>query len=217
MLTLNNVELISISSIKIEESIEALRCSSKNINFKSVKFLTHVDRHDIKVPLDGIQLIKIQELKSSTEYSDFCLSIKNYINADYVLIVQNDGFVIDYNKWDNRFLDYDYIGAPWTEKQSQDWKISNRIGNGGFSLRSKKFLEYSSMFTTCYGYNEDGFLTNFSGLSQRFGIKYPPVDLAKLFSIESLEEGEVFDPTKSFGFHGKHLLPPVQEFLKNKS
>ena len=37
-----------------------------------------------------------------------------------------------------RFFDYDYIGAPWPNN------FVNRVGNGGFSLRSKKFLELTA-------------------------------------------------------------------------
>ena len=30
-----------------------------------------------------------------------------------MLIVQDDGFIINKNLWDEEFLSYDYIGAPW--------------------------------------------------------------------------------------------------------
>ena len=39
--------------------------------------------------------------------------------------------------WDPKFLNYDYIGALWPHYKE------NQVGNGGFSLRSKKLLESS--------------------------------------------------------------------------
>ena len=60
--------------------------------------------------------------------------MKRYINTKFCLVTQWDGWVINSQKWNSEFLNYDYIGAIWPDYSS------NQIGNGGFSLRSKKLL-----------------------------------------------------------------------------
>ena len=49
-----------------------------------------------------------------------------------------------------RFMHYDYIGAPWTGPVCNDPNV--RIGNGGFSLRSRSFMEDIAMKTV---FNQD--------------------------------------------------------------
>lgn len=97
---------------------------------------------------------------SDLEYNLFMIySLGSLIDTDFALIVQNDGFVVNGDNWQNEFLEYDYIGAPvmgffkFTEtgvarlpKSEWDQYYQNtpdhifEIQNGGFSLRSKKLL-----------------------------------------------------------------------------
>ena len=55
-----------------------------------------------------------------------------HINTDFCLVVQYDGKVSDPDLWNDDFLNYDYIGAAWTD---------GYVGNGGFTLRSKKLYD----------------------------------------------------------------------------
>lgn len=218
MLDLRMIDIIAVSSDKPIETIRSLRYSTKNVKFGNIKFLTHCEKEEIKVDTEGIEIVKIDEIKSHREYNDFCLRLNDYTQNDFTLIVQNDSFITNPEKWTNEFLKYDYIGAPWTVQQSLDWGIPNRVGNGGFSLRSKKFLEYSSIFKSCNGANEDGFLTNFTlNYAKKYGINYAPVELAQLFSIEKIEEGKNYDPSQHFGFHGNHIYKIAEEYFEEYS
>jgi len=219
MLNLENIDLIAISSDKPRETIKSLKYTMLNIKFDKVKFLTHVDKNDYTdLDIDNIEFIKIDEITSHRQYNDFCLQLSKYSENEYILIVQNDSFVTNKELWCSEFLEYDYIGAPWTEKSASEWGIPNRVGNGGFSLRSKKFLEYSSKFTTCSGINEDGFLTNFTlNYATQFGIKYAPVDLAYKFSVEIPNPDDTYDPSKHFGFHGNYLYEIAESYLQKKN
>ena len=153
---MKNIDLVSINGTYPQEAVLALRHCRKYFNFGRTVLFTHED-----LELDDIELIKIQKLNSIDEYNDFVLTLGNYLNNEYTLLVQDDGYIINPNLWTDEFLKYDYIGAPWPG----DWgwvqkscgkehyrgiihrKLStNRVGNGGFSLRSKKFLEYSFEF-----------------------------------------------------------------------
>lgn len=91
--------------------------------------------------------------------------LDNYTNADYVVTCQLDGFPLHREKWKNEFLDYDYVGAPWGRhiiwQHMLNYYVSEErelysafpvldniprkylVGNSGFCLRSRKFLEVS--------------------------------------------------------------------------
>lgn len=214
MLNLKNIDLIAISSDKPVETIKSINYSSQGIEFGSIKFITHIKKEDLfDANTDNIEFLKIDEITSHQEYNDFCLSLKKYTSNDFILLVQNDSFVTNLDKWTDEFLEYDYIGAPWTHQQALDWNLKNRVGNGGFSLRSKKFLEYSSLFNSCRGTHEDGFLTNWTwNQSQEFGIKFPNPELALQFSIEKIED--VYLPENHFGFHGNHIYKQAEDYKK---
>jgi len=122
-----------------------------------------------------------------------------YISAKFVLNVHKDGFILNPHLWNKEFLQYDYIGAPWPVF----WGHVFRVGNGGFSLRSRRFLQA----TMANGHlvkdaPEDLFycVTMRPEFEAR-GIRYAPVELAATFSQEHPIEEVPFDDTKVFGFH----------------
>jgi len=182
----------------------------KGINFNEVILLTDKD-----VTPDGIKIVKINTL-DYIGYSHFIVyELHKHINTEYALIIQEDGFVINPIKWSNEFLAFDYIGAPFPIPSSND-NISYRdpfgnlmrVGNGGFSLRSKKLLELPSKLNLewkpYFGfYNEDGFFAVHNRhLLEENGCKFPNPEIAAKFSIEHhTPETEGVIP---FGFHGKH-------------
>jgi len=210
MVNLSNVTLVSITSVNIERTIKALKYSKQNISFKEVILFTHVD-----VECDDITIIKIDEL-DYINYSKFIVyELHKHINTDFVLIIQEDGFIINPNKWQDYFLKYDYIGAPFPippahDKTSYRDPFGNlcRVGNGGFSLRSKKLLELPTKLNlewkSYFGYyNEDGFfVVHNKHIFENHGCVYAPINVAAEFSIEH-KIPENYDVTP-FGFHGKH-------------
>jgi hypothetical protein len=209
MLNLNTVTLVSVTSVDIEKTISALKYSMKNINFGESLLLTDKD-----VVSNDFKTIKIEPL-DYIAYSKFIVyELHKYINTEFALIIQNDGFVTNPEKWNDEFLEYDYIGAPFPIPPIND-NISYRdpfgnlirVGNGGFSLRSKKLLKLPTTLNlewkSYFGYyNEDGFFAVHNRyILEENGCKFSPVELAARFSIEKSTpetEGVV-----SFGFHGK--------------
>ena len=216
-------DLVTINCNNVEEGIKALNFSSRDIEFENIILFT-----DKNVKGD-FNKIDIDEIKGVSQYNDFILNLNQFINSQYVLIVQDDGHVLSPEKWTNDFLNYDYIGAPWpnNKKWNKRWdkyekkyrdKIKqhskeNRIGNGGFSLRSKKFLEYSSIFSSTEILAEDIFLNLYNyDLAIDFDIKYPDLDLAINFSYETTLVGRNLRKESKhknyrlgnhFGWHGK--------------
>jgi hypothetical protein len=209
MVKLPTVTLVSVSSVKIDRVIKALNYSTKGIDFGEVLLITDKD-----VNPDGIKTIKIEPLDYNG-YSHFIIyELHKYINTEHVLIIQDDGFVVNPYKWSDEFLKYDYIGAPFPLPNPND-TISYRdpfgnlmrVGNGGFSLRSKRILELSTEldleWKEYFGYwHEDGFFScHNKHRYEENGCEYAPIEVASKFSHEKqIKETVGIIP---FGFHGK--------------
>ena len=210
MVKLNNVTLVCVTSVNVDRAVKAMKYSEKGIKFASSILFTNQD-----VDVDNIIVVKTPTL-NYIDYSYFIVyELHKHISTDYVLIIQDDGFVINPEKWDNSFLEYDYIGAPFPVPNPNDTisyrdPFNNliRVGNGGFSLRSKKLLslatELNLEWKPYFGFwNEDGFYAVHNRhIYESNGCKFAPIDVAVKFSIENnIPESIGVTP---FGFHGKN-------------
>ena len=203
MVKLNNVTLVAVSSVRINETINALIKSMSGIQYKEVIFISH--EKSINLPKDII-FKKCNKLNNIIDYNNFILyELVNYIETDFVLLIQYDGYVLRPNKWNDIFLTFDYIGAPWPKNVHYNGNLNIRVGNGGFSLRSKKILNVLnelklSLIDNGTGYfNEDGVLCNYYRKTlEENGIKYATPEIAAMFSHESNCDEDVNEP---FGFH----------------
>jgi hypothetical protein len=205
-LNLDNVTIISVAGVRGKESLKAIEYSKRSINFKSCKLLTPE-----KLESSSIEIIKINPINYA-EYNKFIVyDLYKYIDTDYALIIQDDGFITNPECWTNDFLKYDYVGAPWIlPRDSFSYRdiFGNiiRVGNGGFSLRSKKLLSIASEldipWKSYYGfYNEDGFIACHNRhIYEKEGCKFAPLEVAVNFSKE-LEIDENIN-IKTFGTHG---------------
>lgn len=157
-------------------------------------------------------------------YSTFCMYVlQNYIETDYALIVQHDGWALSADNWKDDWLNYDYIGglthaAVVGDQFFTGFQWFGRpnpiiVQNGGFSLRSKKFLGALTTngiiprtFDIPMLNNEDVQLTGIIRPSlEKVGIKFAPDDKAKMFSFEHLspQVHNGVDITKIFGHHSR--------------
>lgn len=202
-LNLKNVTLVAVSSVKLPATIKALEYSMRHIEFGDVKLVTDAD-----LIHDSIKIAKCNNIFSLDEYSRLMIyDLKNYIDTEFALTVQHDGFAVNANMWRDEFLEYDYIGAPWPDDFFyDDFGESIRVGNGGFSLRSKRlmniFSEKNVEWKQYRGYwNEDGFISmhNLHFLRDN-GIKFPTAELAYKFSRE-IQCDDLDNTTEPFGFH----------------
>jgi hypothetical protein len=94
-------------------------------------------------------------------YSVFMLyCLESFIDTDFVLVVQKDGWILNADNWRDEFFDYDYIGAPsvsgltvdaagvralhnaftWQQFIGRDDVRLLPVYNGGLSLRSRRLL-----------------------------------------------------------------------------
>ena len=124
----------------------------------------------------------------------------DYFDTSHALICTHDGFIANPHLWQDSWLEYDMIGAPWPAF----WNVGHRVGNTGFTLQSQKFLQMAAKAEALWkGEAGDVFLCR--TMEQGFrdnGIKYAPVDVSAAFSWEHYIEENTAGPDRSFGFHG---------------
>jgi len=188
---------------------EILNFMLSRIDFYDVKFLCCFD-----FEMEGVKTIKIQETNIGG-YSRFCIKdLNSYIDSEFCLIFQDDGFILNPDFWDDTFYEYDYIGAPWPLYIG--WpQEGKQVGNGGFSLRSKKFLEVSSTLPTTTE-NEDTYILNQNREHlDAHGIKIAPVEVARKFSVE-FELDKDHNISSCFGFHSKRYLSDSMLYINKK-
>lgn len=197
-LELPQVTLCAATSVNLAATVRALESCCEQIQFASCFLFT-----DQIARLDNtsIRVVQIPPLLSVRAYSEFVLvRLADFIETSHCLVTQWDGHVLDPSCWDPAFLDYDFIGASWPQ-----FKDGFDVGNGGFSLRSKRLLHacQSPLFVSAEA--EDLMIgrTNRAFLEEQ-GIRFAPRELADRFSAE-----RAGDPLRSFGFHGVWHMPRV--------
>ncbi|CAH1905146.1 conserved hypothetical protein [Candidatus Nitrotoga sp. HW29] len=184
------ITLCCVDCINHDLAIKALKKSKERGVFDRVLFLTDRD-----FTLPGIETIEIPPIRSRQEYSTFVLhELHHYIDSDFVLLIQWDGYIINPNAWTNEFLNFDYIGAVWGHH-----KDGFRVGNGGFSLRSRKLL----LATRALPLNEELAEDELIGrkyrplLEGQYQVRFAPESEAEKFSFET-----TYPACQPFGFHG---------------
>lgn len=189
--------------------------NSEFIRFNSIKIFTGYGPTESLPKYQNIEYIPI-ELNSISDYNKFIIKkLHKYVFAEYCLIFQHDGFIINPKLWDERFLEYDYIGALFPKAP---WNKINRVGNGGFSLRSKKFIKYCSSLDLDFSVNEDKLVcVDYYNDLRENGFTFAPPRIAAKFSLE--EDNEYNNNIeKVFGFHGSsrrpHLYSRTLELIK---
>ena len=136
------------------------------------------------------EIIHERNIPTLTDYNLWISKkLKDIIRTEYCLIFQWDGFPVNVEAWRDCWFDFDYIGAPWL---TQPWPECKTVGNGGFSLRSRKYIELTSMENYNGKIPEDEYFCR----QHKLDCSYAPVDQAFKFAAEDIYyKGQ-------FGFHG---------------
>ena len=176
--------------------------SSKGLNFGKKIIYTYkeptIDPGDFEI-----------KIVDEVAYEDFTNFVLNFyaecFDTDFMINFHCDGFIQNPNAWQDSFLNYDYIGAPVMPPGNLNYAF---IGNGGFSLRSKKLCEkvkelYNSKYRPSFMTASDGLqvATSIEGhkeyanedvyiglvcknILEEYGFKFPTMEIAGQFSTE---------------------------------
>lgn len=189
-INLNNVTLVCADDVNTAEAFVMMTKVCQKIKFADIKLFSS------KKINNNVEQIK--PLTSIKDYDNFIFKdLNKYIKTEFCMIVQIDGFPINYDAWNEDFLRYDYIGAPWLY---ENFPPSEMVGNSGFSMRSKRLMDEIIKYDYSYEENgpEDVFICREKGDELRENkIKFAPINLAQSFSVENM----IYN--MQFGFHGK--------------
>lgn len=194
--TLPQVTLCAVSSVNVAATILALETSLTQIGFAAALLFTD---SLLRPDHPGITVVPIDRIPSSRAYSDFLLTrMVDHIFTSHCLVIQWDGHVLDAQRWRPEFLDYDYIGASWPQ-----FSDGHDVGNGGFSLRSRRLMQLCRDQTFELSHPEDVAIGRVNRVwLESKGMRFAPRELADQFSAE--RAGDVL---QSFGYHGAWLMP----------
>ena len=193
--SLGAVTLCAADSSRVDLTVRALGLCVAQCDFADA--LLFSDR----TPACPVRVQPIARLASRADYSAFLLDgLVHHVRTSHALVVQWDGYVVDPQAWDDAFLGYDYIGARW------GWHApGSDVGNGGFSLRSRRLLEalQHPRFRQCDGQEhaapEDELICRLwrPVLEREHAIRFAPAAVADRFAHERTPPHG-----PSFGFHG---------------
>jgi hypothetical protein len=195
-LALPEVTLCAVTSVNVVATIRSLEACLSRVAFAGCKLLTDTA---IGIHHPEIEVVTIPRLNSSVAYSAFILSrLVDHVKTSHCLVVQWDGHILNPDAWRREFLDYDYIGASWPQ-----FEDGHDVGNGGFSLRSRRLMEFcrNPEFRPCHPEDIAIGRLNRAWLENR-GMRFARRNVADAFATE--RSG---DPLTSFGFHGVFNMP----------
>lgn len=192
MVSLPQVTLLCADTKQPLEAAAAVKKCCEGVSFGAVRLLT-----DTQVPLTCGEVIQIPTIQGWQAYSRFCFKeLWRFCQTEFLLICQHDGHVISPEHWSNDFLEWDYVGSPWP-----NGPINERVGNGGFSLRSlrlQKWLAREDNGIHVY-HPEDVVICRVARKKvDQAGFRIAPLEVAEQFGTRH-PAGEL--ERKTFGFH----------------
>ena len=204
-LRLPGVAVVCVDCAYHDLAAKALRTVLAKCEFGRAIFLSDRD-----CGVGGVQFLPIERIASTAAYSNFMVHrLHEFVDAEHVLVIQYDGFVLNPGAWDPAFLQYDYIGPT---VRFPDGRAG---GIGGFSLRSRRLLQALRDDPRVRGYDaaQAPFAEDVAiswvfrrRLEERYGITFAPAEVADRFAAEAIA------PTsRTFGFHNLlHLVSLYQ-------
>ncbi len=199
MRNLPNVTLCTLGSEKYRaENQAALDYSSSKAEFGAVKNI-------------------IQECPNIDEWNRaIVFDLGDYIDTDYAMLIHPDGGVGNPEAWDDKWLDYDYIGSPWP-LPTDDFSYRDingtvqRVGNS-ISIRSSKLMRLPKQlgmeWKPFHGFtNEDGYVcVNMRHVFEANGCRFAPFEEAVKFGCETLLPEHADLAQDPFAYHRHNNL-----------
>lgn len=196
-LQLNSITLCVVDCLNIDLAIKVIEHCKSKVDFGEVLLLT-------SIPTDYKHAVRIRPLNSLVAYSIFMLKeLYKYINTEQVQICQRDGWVLNPESWDDSWKNLDFIGPIYMQ--------NDKVGSGGFSLRSKKIMEAISKTLPEWDGSQQGADEIQKSLQFYEDGELTLTQFARNFKIATLEQAAnyaqggnrnpAFFRTNSYGFH----------------
>lgn len=179
----------------IDTQTHALAARAMRLSLAALEFADALFISDSGADTGGARHIAIPPLAGRAAYSRFVMKdLLRHIQTEHVLLIQWDGYVVNPDVWSDEFLRHDYIGARWGFHED-----AHCVGNGGFSLRSRRLLEALQDPAIDRFEPEDVMICRDYRplLESRHGIRFAPAGVADRFSFET-----TYPQGRPLGFHG---------------
>ena len=228
MLFLPKITLLAVDTVSPHRTLESMRRTLSLIRPGAAVLATDPTRFGRlrdEAAINGIELFNHKQSDKIVRfngiprnfYPDYELAVmtiplKCLLNGcTHVLFMEHDSGVLNPLAWDEKWMEFDYIGAPWPPHTDPGWPscdgITNAVGNGGFSLRSKRLqIAIAELLNENredpHRFIHDSWLcrTMRPELEQKYGIRFSDPESAAKFSCEN----RVY--AGSFGFHGRSTM-----------
>ncbi len=203
-LQLPDVTLVALDTVCHDLTMLAVKECTDKVQFGAV----HIHSDDFapyqRAEIHGLHFA-IAPFPSVADAMNYLwYQVPQRVETSHFLMVQWDSGIVSPPQWSDEFLGYDYVGAPW------GWHgDAHEVGNGGFSLRSRRLMQYVSDQREKFplGHPEDDFLCRrYRPELERVGFRWAPVDVALRFSFERTGFS---GPDRHFGYHGVFNWPRV--------
>lgn len=137
--------------------------------------------------------------------------LPKWFTTDFCLFQEWDSAIMNPAAWNNDWMQFDFIGAPWpydfTEIGYPPCIQENCVGNGGFSLRSRRFCLNTAALFANNGQPIEALRLSDAWISrtirpqlEQAEMKFAPEEAAMQFSCENrFYNGQ-------FGMHGKNTI-----------
>lgn len=195
-ISLPDVTLVCVSSVCHELCELALNACTDAADFGEI-----IVASDNFLTLNKEYRFFHADMQDCEEYCRWLLyELPSKLRTKHFLIVQWDSWIINPGAWQDDFLRYDYIGAPWQHRLVHDHP-SVAVGNGGFSLRSTALAKRVAKLDLPTRVPEDHLICYTHRYTlQAEGFKFAPVAIAERFAFETMPPADDMPPP--FGFHG---------------
>lgn len=156
-----------------------------NLSEYSSRFLT-----PIELEIDNLSILQYNSvLMSGAFYS--C------IPTETMLIFQTDTMILEPELLSS-FLSYDYVGAPWPNRQ---------VGNGGLSIRKNSKMQIISRTVLPFHANEDIYFS----MQKIIPLRKPAFEEAQKFAVETVFYEKPFGIHAPWKYLNQHELGVLLE------
>lgn len=205
MIDLPEITLVGIDSINPDRTILVMRFTMRFVRFARAVVVTKEPVEERL--LHGIENIVYPMDGTYAEYRRIeAREMIRFFDTPFALRQHWDSLIVNPEAWNMDWLKWDYIGAPWPfPRQFEGYPLlekHNCVGNGGFTLISKRLADATSELTPeSFDKSADRWicLSLRDKLADR-GIKIAPYEVARQFAVEDRVV------SAEFGMHGKASL-----------
>lgn len=200
-MSLGILELPTVTLACIETRNHELMRLTLDDAIKKVSFQDVVVMTDKPHLFKGYSTTKIDDASNKLGWEkQRWIDLPEVITTNHMLFMEWDAGIYLPGYWDQDYLSYDYIGAPWWYTDA--WNV----GNGGFTLRSQELNQFLARHIDTFPCLEPGdevLCRRYRPTLEIHGFKWPSNELAHQFAFECSP------PHNTFGFHAMRNWPHV--------